>query len=111
MSVVEEKVVVDSSADESGRLNIMLDHAGFRSGRGRVAEFHSYLVDTVPDMADLPYGTARSWLSGHTPPVHKMETIVKSLQTKISNCPKQIVWCGGGKWEEPTHSLAPCLPE
>lgn len=88
MSVAEEKVVVDSSADESGRLNMMLDHAGFRSGRGRVAEFHSYLVDTVPDMADLPYGTARSWLSGHTPPVHKMGTIVKSLQTKISNCPQ-----------------------
>ena len=88
MSVAEQRVEVDSSTDESGRLNMMLDHAGFRSGRGRVAEFHSYLVDTIPDMADLPYGTARSWLSGHTPPVPKMETIVKSLQTKISNCPQ-----------------------
>lgn len=73
----------ETSASE--RLNAILDQAGFRRERGRIAELHSFICDKIPRLKDINYGTVRSWCtSGTTPPTAKMKLISDSLADRIA---------------------------
>ncbi|WP_444928308.1 hypothetical protein ACJJI4_24085 (plasmid) [Microbulbifer sp. TRSA002] len=63
------------------RLNHILDQIGFRQGRGRMAEFQSYLTDKAPNIfGDLKYTTVRSWFQEHSPPMRKIDAAIQALQ-------------------------------
>ncbi|WP_020406832.1 hypothetical protein [Hahella ganghwensis] len=66
------------------RLNHILDQIGFKQGRGRVTEFHSFLSETSPEaFSDLKYTTVRSWFGDHAPPMRKINAAIQSLQTEF----------------------------
>lgn len=63
------------------RLNYILDQIGFKQGRGRVADFQNYLAEKSPSVfTDLKYTTVRSWFQEHSPPMRKIDAIIKTLQ-------------------------------
>ena len=62
------------------RLNKLLDHSGFKRGRGRIPEFQMYLVNKkIPEFETLKYSTVRSWFDDHAPPMKKISLIVDQL--------------------------------
>lgn len=64
-----------------GRLTHILDRLGFKSGRGRVTEFHSFLTASSPeDFSDLSYSTVKSWFQDSSPPMKKMDAVFRALQ-------------------------------
>lgn len=63
------------------RLNHLLDQIGFKQGRGRVADFQSYLTEKSPGLfSDLKYTTVRSWFQEHAPPMRKIDAVIQALQ-------------------------------
>ena len=67
------------------RLNYLLDQIGFKQGRGRVAEFQTFLMEQSPEsFADLKYTTVRSWFQEHAPAMRKIDAIMEALQTEYS---------------------------
>ena len=63
------------------RLNHILDYIGFKQGRGRVAEFQNFLINTSPKtFEDLKYTTVRSWFQENAPPMRKIDAIMEALQ-------------------------------
>jgi hypothetical protein len=85
------------------RLNHLLTKIGFKEGRGRVADFHQYLIDTKPnDFADLKYTTVRSWFADHSPVMRKITVIIESLKENYNFNYNQISlktwWKVGGQY-------------
>ena len=78
------------------RLNHLLDQIGFKKGRGRVAEFQNYLSENAPDVfSDLKYTTVRSWFQEHSPPMRKIDAVIKALQSEYTiheNIPQIKTW-------------------
>lgn len=63
------------------RLNHLLDVIHFPSGRGRVKEFHQYLIDESANyFEDLNYSTVRYWFKHVCPPMRKIDEVIKALQ-------------------------------
>lgn len=63
------------------RLNEVLDQIGFKKGRGRMADFQNYLMDKSPEIfSDLKYTTVRAWFLDSSPPMRKIDAIIKALQ-------------------------------
>lgn len=77
MTPSDQKIDYHISGD---RLAHILDQVGFKEGRGRVADFHHYLINQENEaFSDLKYTTVRSWFKDHTPPMQKISAIVDSL--------------------------------
>lgn len=77
-SIRNYTVEFDSPGD---RLNHILDKAGFRSGRGRVTEFQSYLAETSPELfKDLKYGTVKSWFQQATPTMRRIGSVLEAVE-------------------------------
>jgi hypothetical protein len=99
----------DSPGD---RLAHILDHIGFKQGRGRVIEFQNYLTSTSPNyFKDLKYTTVRAWFQNHAPTMRKIDAIIETLQINyrfehdISHI--KTWWKAGGFYpfceDEPVH--------
>lgn len=62
------------------RLSHILDKIGFKEGRGRVADFRTFLVSKKPDVfEDLKYTTVRAWFQDSAPPMVKVDVIIDAL--------------------------------
>lgn len=91
------------------RLHYLLDQIGFKQGRGRVAEFQSFLMEQSPEgLEDLKYTTVRSWFYEHAPAMRKIDAIIEALQKKytINQNISQIKtwWKLGGYFPFPDQS-------
>lgn len=63
------------------RLNHLLDQIGFKSGRGRMAAFQTFLSEQEPEVfSDLKYTTVRSWFQDHAPPMKKVDVVMQALE-------------------------------
>lgn len=71
----------DDFEQPGDRLNHLLDKIGFKNGRGRVAEFHSYLCEKMPSVfSDLKYTAVRGWFNKAAPPMRKIDAAMQALQ-------------------------------
>lgn len=81
MNTAKEECTKNEFYTTGERLNHILDKIGFKHGRGRVTEFHSYLKEyEVEVFNDLKYTTVRSWFQDHTPKMKKIDVIFIALQ-------------------------------
>jgi len=73
-----------NNMEESGeRLGHILDQIGFRLGRGRIDDFHKFLVDKRPDLfGELKYTTVRSWFHNSAPPMVRVVAVIDALETE-----------------------------
>lgn len=63
------------------RLAHILDQICFKHGRGRINDFHAYLIGKLPEVfGDLKYTTVRSWFHESAPPMKKVDAIIGTLQ-------------------------------
>lgn len=74
--MLEEKVEEKVFETDGQRLTHILDKVGFRQGHGRMKELVSYLDISFPG---IKYTTVRSWFHDHSPPLAKIETILRAL--------------------------------
>ena len=83
--IADTPIRPSQTQNASDRLNLILDHAGFRKERGRIAELHSFICEKIPELREINYGTVRSWCtSGTTPPINKMKLICRYLAERIA---------------------------
>ncbi|MFK5894386.1 MAG: hypothetical protein QM504_14280 [Pseudomonadota bacterium] len=62
------------------RLAYILDVVGFWSGRGRMSEFHSFLIKNNPDkLQNLKYSTVKAWFGDNAPSMDKISLIIDSI--------------------------------
>ncbi len=67
------------------RLNYILDHIGFKKGRGRVKSFQLYLQEQQPEnFSQIKYSTVRSWFQNSSPQMSKIDAIISLLQTSYT---------------------------
>ena len=77
ISPQEDQLFVSSGE----RLGHILDQIGFKHGRGRINEFHTFLSSKKPEIfGDLKYTTVRAWFHENAPPMRKVDAIVSALQ-------------------------------
>jgi hypothetical protein len=56
-----------------------------RQGRGRVTDFHSFLIKSQLEVfSDLKYTTVRSWFQESAPSMLKIDAIISALQDKYT---------------------------
>lgn len=77
----ENKIEYQSYTTAGERLSHILDQVRFKKGRGRVKNFHLYLMAQQPSFfGELKYTTVRSWFQDSAPQMSKIDVIISLLQ-------------------------------
>ena len=76
----KESQTLNNSEKPGLRLNVILDHAGYQRGRGRIQMFHKFLTENLKEeLGEISYSTIQSWFNQAAPPMTKINPVIDKL--------------------------------